>query len=177
VTWRPTSSDAFGSGNIAATLNMQVIPVTADHLVALARLRVALLEETGAVLDTGERAALLRDNEAFYAGRLVSPDWRSWVALFDGEVGAVGTMALWLRPPYPGNPAGIDAYLLNMYTVPARRGQGAATAILAAALDWARQQGARKVVLHATDEGRRIYARHGFAPSAQYMELALPGAG
>ncbi|MBL8361933.1 MAG: GNAT family N-acetyltransferase [Rubrivivax sp.] len=153
---------------------MQIVPATADHVAALARLRVALLEETGAALDAAERAALLRDNEAFYAGRLAAPDWRSWVALFEGEVGAVGTMALWPRPPYPGNPAGLDAYLLNMYTAPARRGRGAATAILGAALDWARGQGARKVVLHATDDGRRLYARHGFVASAQYMELAWP---
>lgn len=148
----------------------------ARHVDALARLRLALLDETGGPLPAGERADLLRDNAAFYRSHLAAGDWWSWVVEFDGEVGAVGTLALWRRPPYPGNPGGRDAYLLNMYTAPAYRGRGAARSIVLAALAQARSLGVRKVVLHATEAGRPLYLRHGFTPSSQYMELSLTDA-
>lgn len=143
------------------------------HLSDVARLRVALLEETGSSLPAEERTALLASNEAFFRAHLASPAWATWVAEFHGRAGAVGTLAFWIRPPYPGNPDGMDAYLLNMYTSPEHRGRGAATAILGAALDEARCRGVRRLVLHATEAGRRLYVRAGFHASAAYMELAL----
>lgn len=143
----------------------------------MARLRVALLEETGDALSAPERQLLLRANEDFYRGTLGSQAWQSWVAEFGAngrtEVGAVGTLALWERPPYPGNPAGLDAYLLNMYTLPAYRGRGAARAIVQAVVHTARERGVGKVVLHATEAGRPIYAEAGFVASMAYMELSL----
>lgn len=147
---------------------------TAADLPALARLRLALLQETGAALDTAAHAEMLALNEAFFRQHLGAPDWQSWVAEEGGAIVAIGTLALFLRPPYPGNPLGRDAYLLNMYTAPGHRGRGAASAIVQAALQQARQWGVRKVVLHATEAGRRRYVLVGFEPSAAYMELALP---
>lgn len=138
-------------------------------------MRLALLEETGDPLAAPERMALLRSNEAFFEANLASPSWSSWVVEFSGRVGAVGTLAYWDRPPYTGNPEGKDAYLLNMYTAPPFRGRGAATAILAAALEEARSRGVRKLVLHATEAGRRLYVEAGFLASAAYMELAMGG--
>ena len=89
---------------------------TAADLPALARLRLALLQETGAALDAAAQAELLALNEAFFREQLGSPQWQHWVAEDGGAIVAIGTLALFLRPPYPGNLAGRDAYLLNMYT-------------------------------------------------------------
>lgn len=152
-----------------------VRPAEARDVPALARLRLALLEETGTPLAPAERAALLAGNEAFHREHLASPQWANWVGEAPGgEVVAIGMLALFLRPPYPGNPEGRDAYLLNMYTQPAHRGRGVASAIVQAALAQARAWGARKIVLHATEAGRRRYRAVGFEDSAAYMELRLP---
>jgi GNAT superfamily N-acetyltransferase len=148
----------------------------ADDVAAVTQLRLALLRETGAAADDGHAVqALSPDTEAFFRRSLSSADWQTWVAVapFDGAVVAIGSLALWQRPPYPGNAAGLDAYLLNMYTAPTHRGQGAARGIAEAALAWARQRGVPKLVLHATPAGRVLYQTLGFTASTAYMELSL----
>lgn len=152
---------------------MQVRNATDADTAALARLRLALLEETGAPLDAAARTELLHSNAVFFRENLGSPLWRSWLVDADGEVVAIGTLAFFERPPYPGNAKGVDAYLLNMYTLPSHRGQGAAGAILQAALACARERGAGKLILHASEAGRALYSKAGFQPSSAYMELDL----
>ncbi len=152
---------------------MQVRSATDADTAALARLRLALLEETGAPLDTAARTELLRSNAVFFQENLASPLWRSWLVDADGEVVAIGTLAFFERPPYPGNPTGVDAYLLNMYTLPSYRGRGAASAILPTARAGARERGAGKLILHASEAGRPLYSKAGFQPSSAYMELGL----
>jgi GNAT superfamily N-acetyltransferase len=153
---------------------MQIRPITSDDLTDVARLRLALLEETGATLGADERNALLVTNEAFFRKNLYSPAWQSWCAEVDGHVVGVGTLAVFERPPYSGNPQGKDAYLLNMFTEPAYRGKGAAKAILHAALAHAKENGVGKVVLHASPDGRPMYDKQGFRASPAYMELSFP---
>lgn len=145
---------------------------------ALAALRVALLEETGGPLAPDEREGLREANEVFLRETLGSFDeaseWSTWV--IDGNDGvpvAMCSVVIWKRPPYPGNLAGLDAYLLNMFTLPSHRGQGMAHALLQAALSDTRRRGASKLVLHATEAGRAIYAPAGFEASGAYMELRL----
>lgn len=155
---------------------MKVLRATQAHVPALARLRMALLEETGSPMQPAARAALLAGNERFFQQQVGNPQWQDWVVVEGDEVIAIGALAFLDRPPYPGNPDGKDAYLLNMYTAPAHRGRGAARALLQALLDDARARGVCKVILHATEAGRRIYAPLGFEPSGAYMELVLPPA-
>ncbi len=147
--------------------------ITLDDAPALARLRMALLEETGGPLDTAEHAALLQSNEAFFRAHMADPAWNHWCVEHAGDMVAVGTLVILERPPYPGNPEGLDAYLLNIYTVPAFRGRGAANVVVAAALAHAQARGVRKLILHATEAGRPMYEKLGFLASSAYMELQL----
>lgn len=155
---------------------VQVLRACEAHVPAIANLRLALLQETGGPLPADEQQNLLRLNEAFFRSQLGTPQWQDWVAVREGQVCGIGALAFLLRPPYSGNPLGLDAYLLNMYTAPAFRGVGVARAILDAALQDAHARGVRKVILHATEAGRRLYLKLGFQPSLAYMELALEGA-
>jgi GNAT superfamily N-acetyltransferase len=155
---------------------MQILPATQAHAPALAELRLALLEETGGVLSQPLRQQMLELNQTFFKAHVQSPAWQDWVAVQDGQVCSAGAMAFLLRPPYPGNPEGKDAYLLNMYTAPAHRGHGLARAIVHRALEDARGRGVRKVILHATEAGRRLYDKIGFLSSTAYMEFALVSA-
>jgi GNAT superfamily N-acetyltransferase len=155
---------------------LQVRPMGANDVAAVTQLRLALLMETGAATDDGLAIqALCSATEAFFRRSLSSGEWQTWAAVapFDGAVVAIGSLALWQRPPYAGNPQGLDAYLLNMYTTPAHRGRGAARDIAEAALAWARQRGVPKLVLHATPAGRVLYQTLGFTASTAYMELSL----
>jgi GNAT superfamily N-acetyltransferase len=92
------------------------------------------------------------------------------------QIVAAGTLALFVRPPYPGNLAGVEGYLLNMYTLPEWRQQGLATALLDAITAYAKARELGKVWLHASDEGRPLYERIGFVTNPDYLEWR-PGAG
>ena len=152
---------------------MKTRAITVDDVATLVELRIALLEETGGALASDVRDSLLRANDAFFRNNLDSPAWKSWCAEDEGCIVAVGTLAFFDRPPYPGNVEGRDAYLLNMYTLPNYRGRGVATRLVTEMLHYAQFRGVRKIVLHATDEGRRIYTKLGFVASSAYMELAV----
>jgi GNAT superfamily N-acetyltransferase len=68
--------------------------------------------------------------------------------------------------PYDGEPGAI--LLVSMWVEPTVRGSGAADALVAAVLDWAKSQGAREVVLHVgkgNGRARSFYRKMGFRDS------------
>ncbi len=74
------------------------------------------------------------------------------------------------RPPDADNLAGLDAYLMNMYTAPAWRGRGLAARLVREASGFVRSTTARRIWLHATLAGGPVYRRAGFRPAASEME-------
>jgi ribosomal protein S18 acetylase RimI-like enzyme len=66
--------------------------------------------------------------------------------------------------------AGEDASVLFVNTDPAWRGRGIGTAMTALALRHARERGALRACLTATEAGRGIYARLGFAVAAAAID-------
>lgn len=86
----------------------------------------------------------------------------------------VASGCVWLRErhPAPGYDGGMVPYLLSMFTEHTHRGGGAARAIVEAALEWSREQGAPVLELHASEMGRPIYERMGFERTWE-MRLSL----
>ena len=155
---------------------MQAAPTvrraTLADVEALARLRLALLREMGNVCD-GSQEGLLLDAMRDYFRRAMSTDeFLAWVAEVDGQVVAISGLVLFERPPDAGNPTGVEAYLMNMYTLPAWRGRGLASALLDEIIRFVRTTPARRIGLHATDTGRSVYESAGFLPTTSGMELA-----
>ena len=69
---------------------------------------------------------------------------------------------------WPGRPgAGTRArsIVLNVYVEPAWRRRGVAEALMRALLDALAVRGIRRIVLHASPDGRRLYERLGFVPT------------
>lgn len=66
--------------------------------------------------------------------------------------------------PAPGND-GRMGHVSNVSTDPEHRRQGLASACVAAAVAWFDAQGIARSQLHASDEGRAIYERLGYAPT------------
>jgi GNAT superfamily N-acetyltransferase len=58
--------------------------------------------------------------------------------------------------------AGPVAVIGNVITRPGLRGRGLGRAVMSATLDWLRRQGARSVLLDATDDGQPLYRKLGF---------------
>lgn len=143
-------------------------PDDVDELIAL---RLDFLEEVGnlkAGADGGELAAAMRE----YLLRKMPPgDFLAWVAEAEGAIVATSGVTIFERPPNGANPAGLEAYLSNMYTLPAWRGRGLGTALVATAVAHLKATRVRRIWLHATEQGRPVYARAGFVPSETDMEL------
>ncbi|MBS4686350.1 GNAT family N-acetyltransferase [Aeromonas sobria] len=153
----------------------------AADIPALVELRMRLFCEVGE-LDHPQADPVLWQATADYFTRAAGDESAfSWLAEADKQEGgkqivAAGTLALFVRPPYPGNLAGVEGYLLNMYTLPEWRQQGLATALLDAITAYAKARELGKVWLHASDEGRPLYERIGFVTNPDYLEWR-PGAG
>ena len=90
----------------------------------------------------------------------------------DGSV--AGSGCLWIRPeqPRPTNPRQVVPYLMSMYTEREFRRKGAAQKVVQAAIQWCRDRGYDRVVLHASSEGRPLYENFGFEPGSE-MRLKL----
>lgn len=97
----------------------------------------------------------------------------SWLADRGGRTAGVVTMLLLGLPPRPEDDTGTEGYIVNMYVSPAHRGAGIGRALLEACLDAARALPLRRVVLHATADGRPLYTGMGFTPNPAWMELRL----
>ena len=87
-----------------------------------------------------------------------------FLAYVDG--GIAGSGCVWLRESTP-NPVRKQlrtyAYLLSMYTIPAHRNKGVATAIIKEAMKWSKSHGYPTLLLHASDMGRHVYSKLGFS--------------
>ncbi|HWF86496.1 MAG TPA: GNAT family N-acetyltransferase [Vicinamibacterales bacterium] len=100
---------------------------------------------------------------------LAGSTWRVWVALQDDRI--VGNVWLGTIPklPNPGAEREEHAYISNVYVTPSSRG-GVGRALLEAALADAAGR-ADRVILWPSGLSKTLYARYGFAPIGNLMEL------
>jgi GNAT superfamily N-acetyltransferase len=148
---------------------------TADDADEMARLRRDMQAE---LLTTGGRTLSLDDaarhNRDYFREKLPSGEFVAFLAETGGVIAGTSGMVVYRAPPTPGNPTGVEGYIMNMYTVPAYRGQGIATRLLERLVEHARGLGARRVWLRASDFGRPVYERFGFGDDPHYMSYRLP---
>jgi predicted N-acetyltransferase YhbS len=93
------------------------------------------------------------------------PECRAFVADANGTIVGSGVTTL----------NGQVAWIGTIWVDPAWRGRGIGTALTRATIDAGEQAGCRALVLVATDAGRPLYERFGFAVQAQYRILEAPG--
>jgi len=95
---------------------------------------------------------------------LADGSYRHWLALdASGRVAGGGGVLLSPWPANPRDPCRQRAVILNVYTEPEFRRRGIARQIMLAILAWVEGHGFRSVNLHASDEGRQLYEKLGFA--------------
>lgn len=99
---------------------------------------------------------------------------KAWIVeTRDGKIAGGG--CLWLQPvqPRPGSRKQVQPYLLSMYTEPSCRRRGVASIILQEAIDWCKEKRYERLLLHASDAGRKVYRKFGFTRTWE-MRLKLP---
>ena len=141
---------------------------TAD-IPILARHRAAMFRHMGQ-LAAHLNASLERATGSFLDVAMGRGDYLAWVAE-DGATppAIIGGAGVQLRPilprPRPGSEdleLGPEAIVLNVYVESAWRRRGVGEVLMRAVLDALAVRGIRRVVLHASADGRRLYERLGF---------------
>jgi ribosomal protein S18 acetylase RimI-like enzyme len=139
---------------------------------ALAHHRVAMFRDMGALASRNE-AALEQATASYLRTALPQGEYLAWVAEDSSAPPAtIGGVGVQLRPilPRPRPDAddlelGPEAIVLSLYVRPAWRRRGVAGALMRVALEELAARGIRRIVLHASEHGRRLYEGLGFVPT------------
>lgn len=146
--------------------------------------RLATLEDAAAItrhrermfLDMGlepERVVPLRSAvQAWLTAALADGRYVGLLGEDEGDVIGGAGLTWPDLPPAPRVPTAKRAYLLNVYVEPTHRGRGVAKRLVQSAIDEARARGVTELALHASQAGRPLYEKLGFAATNE-MRLAL----
>jgi GNAT superfamily N-acetyltransferase len=146
---------------------------TVEDIDLLVELRDAMWREIAGEMDIGDVDEALDNTREYFKDKVPSGEYVCLLAEAQGRVIGVGGMVLYGKPSQPLSPVGVEGYILNMLTVTEWRGTGVASAIMRELLACARETGAGLVWLRATEAGRHVYEKFGFAENPRYMQLKL----
>lgn len=149
------------------------IKVSLEHIDKIISLRLALLKELGELNSPQEEQLLATSTRGYLQKALLNNEFISYMAETNGIPVSISGMVIFKRPPYLENLQGIEAYILNMYTVPEYRGKGFAKKLLENCIDESKKSGVKRIWLHASEDGEHLYKRMGFTNKDSEMELFL----
>ena len=136
-------------------------------------LRIALLKELGEITSIQEEQLVLSSTKKYFKETLSNNEFISYIAKSNGEAVGVSGIVFLKRPPYLENLNGIEAYILNMYTIPEHRGRGISKKLLESCIEECRNSGVKRVWLHTSDDGKGLYQKKGFTCKNNEMELFI----
>ena len=139
-------------------------------------------------LPSDRETALILATADYLRDALPRGEYLAWVA--ESSVSppeTIGGAGVQLRPMLPrptsagnGIELGPEAIVLNVYVEPAWRRRGVGEALMQSVLTALAERQIRRIVLHASDDGRRLYERLGFEPTNEMRlertpKIAVPG--
>lgn len=141
---------------------------------ALVALRIDFLRQIGNVVPETDTTALARAIRSFLSAKMPKDEFVAWVADVDGRIVGTSGLVVFESLPVAGNLSGLEAYVMNMYTVAEWRGRGIATALMRELIGFVRGTDSRRIWLISTGEAVSTYEKLGFfLPEGwSYMELA-----
>ncbi len=153
----------------------RIRPATPLDAPLLAKHRVEMFRDMGRLADESTAAELRATTEPLIGEWITAGTYVGWMAEPVTRPGlVVGGAGIQLRPmlPRPGHNApgllsGPEAYVLNVFVERAWRRRGVASQLMEVVLSYARERRIRVVTLHASDDGRPLYERLGFAPTSE----------
>jgi GNAT superfamily N-acetyltransferase len=154
-----------------ADVLFSIRPARVEDAPAIAWHRARMFQDMGMVspvtFGTLQNEARLWTERALASGEYVG-----WLGTPKGQPEVIaGGAGVQLRqvPPHPFRPPresavakGKHAIVLNVFTEPEWRRRGLAKLLMEEILGWARAERLDQLVLHASDEARRLYEKMGF---------------
>lgn len=140
------------------------------ELAVVIRHRRRMYEDMGHT-DPRQLEEMERSSELFFGHHFAAGTYRGWFVETEGRIVAGGGVLVLPFQPQINSPRPERPWIVNMFTEPEHRRQGLARLLLQEMLAWCRGQSFPLVSLHASDEGRFVYAAMGFIAS---NEMRLP---
>ena len=144
----------------------------ASDIPLLARHRAAMFRDMGRLASASE-APLIRATADYLSEALPRGEYLAWVAqTTSSPPEPIGGAGVQLRPILPrprssgdGIELGPEAIVLNVYVEPAWRRRGVGERLMQSVLTALAERNVRRIVLHASQDGRRLYELLGFVPT------------
>jgi GNAT superfamily N-acetyltransferase len=160
----------------ALPAGLTIRKATAADTAELARLRWDHCAEEGETAGH-DLAAFMAEFGAFLPAALRSRRWTVWVAEVDGSLVAHVYVQPITKVPRPGRPersaerSARWGYVSAVYAAPHVRNRGVGSALLRRVIEWAREEPLQLLLLWPSDRSVPFYARAGFLPSPEALEL------
>jgi GNAT superfamily N-acetyltransferase len=146
-----------------------VRPATVGDMSVLAHHRAAMFHDMG-TLPAHQMRALESATASYLRDAMPRGEYLAWVAEVPDSppliIGGAGVQLRSIFPrPRPGSDdleLGPEAIVLNVYVASSWRRRGVADGLMRALLHELAARSIRRIVLHASDDGRRLYERLGF---------------
>ena len=152
-------------------MDVEIRRATLADLELLMEWRMTVLHEVFSVPLSDPMPELEQKNRRYYQTALPTEGHIACFAYVDNEIAGCGGVCLYQEMPSPDNPSGGCAYLMNIYTRPEFRGQGAGKKIVSWLIDQATQRGITKIYLETSITGRSLYQEMGFTDMCGYMRF------
>lgn len=146
---------------------------TLNDLHALVRMRVLFLKEVQKVEDAEREAETAKDIEEYFKMSLVEDSFVAWIAEENGEIIATSGLSFYQIAPSFSLKGGKIAYILNIFVLKEHRGKKLGKKIFELILNEAKERGYKRILLHASDDGRPVYEKFGFKGTEDEMILNL----
>ncbi|WP_034333429.1 GNAT family N-acetyltransferase [Bacillus sp. J37] len=156
-----------------SSIHCDFIRASVKDIDSIISLRIALLKELGEIKSSKEEQLVVSSTKEYLQQALSNNEFISYIAMCNGETVGVSGVVIIKRPPYLENLNGIEAYILNMYTIPQHRGRGISRKLLELCIDECKDMGVRRVWLHSSENGKHLYQKVGFTPKNNEMELFI----
>ncbi len=132
-------------------------------------------------LGSDREESLAQATASYLSHAMPGGEYLAWIAEDNGtSPAAIGGAGVQLRTILPRPRIGTEelelgpeAIVLNVYVEPEWRRRGVGEALMRAILADLAARGIRRIVLHASADGRRLYERFGFVPTNE-MRFSSP---
>jgi GNAT superfamily N-acetyltransferase len=158
---------ATGATLCSVTITVRVERLTVDESPRLRAIRLRALADAPDAFGTTFEEAAAQPAEIWSEQLQELP---TFVAVNDGlDIGMVRCQPDETEPD--------TAFLISMWVAPAERRKGAGDALIDAAVEWARTNGVKRLLLDVVDDNAAaiaLYARKGFQPTGEVTTLPPP---
>ena len=133
-----------------------------EDINSLITYRIQLMEECTNIGENYDWTKYAQALRKFYYEGILNGKFLAYFAVENDKIVGTSMMNFYNIMPAPNNLEGKMALLTDMYIIPEFRNKGYGMKLLTSIMEHTKQLGYKKVILNATDLGRKLYESYGF---------------